>query len=175
METNLERLDKLFPDVLVLNPEQVGKALGWDRKKIYRAIEARSFPFPVLRTGNLISVPKLGFAKWLDDGMPDAAEPTQPPPASVPVEPPKRKRGRPRKALSVSSFQSELRGELERHILKEAIADALAMLKPREDDEETEGVRNGLREALGVAEAIRERTSLSNGPAGKAKPPKRGP
>lgn len=33
MDSNLDRLDRLFPDVLVLSPEQVGKALGWGRKR----------------------------------------------------------------------------------------------------------------------------------------------
>lgn len=158
MDSNLDRLDRLFPDVLVLNPEQVGKALGWDRKKIYRIIEANAFPFPVLRTGNLISVPKIGFAKWLDDGMVSAdARPV----ASAPDEPPKRKRGRPRKALSVLAFQTQLRFELEQNILSSAVADALSSLKPREDDKELEGVRNLLMNALGSVEAVREYVELS--------------
>ena len=134
METNLELLDRMFPDVLVLNPEQVGKALGWDRKKIYRAIEANSFPFPVLRTGNLISIPKIGFAKWLDDGMADASPVPQSAAPAVTEEPQKRKRGRPRKALAVAAFQRELMHELERHILTTAISEALASIHPRLDD-----------------------------------------
>lgn len=158
MDSNLDRLDKLFPDVLVLNPEQVGRALGWDRKKIYRVIDANAFPFPVLRTGNLISIPKIGFAKWLDDGMP-VADKTQA--SSVPEEPPKRKRGRPRKALSVLAFQNGLQAELERNILATAIAEALSALRPREDDEETGRIRDELMSALGSANAVREYVELS--------------
>jgi predicted DNA-binding transcriptional regulator AlpA len=161
METNLERLDRLFPDVLALNPEQVGKSLGWDRKKIYRAIEAKSFPFPILRTGNLITIPKIGYAKWLDGGMLDASPTPQPPAPLVAEEPLKRKRGRPRKALAAAAFQRELQFELERHILTEAISTAVAALKPRAvDGGETEGIRNQLMDALGSVEAIRERADL---------------
>lgn len=161
METNLERLDRLFPDVLALNPEQVGKSLGWNRKKIYRAIEAQSFPFPILRTGNLISIPKLGYANWLDGGMLDASPMPQPPAPPVAEEPPKRKRGRPRKALAVAAFQRELQFELEHHILTTAISEALASIQPRGDDGgEAEGVMNGLRDAMGSVAAIRERAEL---------------
>lgn len=165
MATNLERLDRMFPDVLVLNPEQVGKALGWDRKKIYRAIEANSFPFPVLRTGNLISIPKIGFAKWLDDGMADASPVPQPAEPAVTEEPQKRKRGRPRKALAVTAFQRELMHEFERHILTTAISEALASIRPRVDDGgEVEGVISALADALGSVAAIRERAEFDAAP-----------
>lgn len=167
METNLDRLDKDFPGVLVLTPEQVGKALGWDRKKIYRVLDAEAFPFPVLRTGNLISIPKIGFAKWLDDGMTEATEPTQTPPAAVPEEPQKKKRGRPRKALSILTFQSQLHAALEKNILSEAIKTALSALKTREDDKETDGAKSALSEALEAVESIREGVDFSDCREGK--------
>lgn len=83
------------------------------------------------------------------------------PVASAPDEPPKRKRGRPRKALSVLAFLTQLRFELEQNILSSAVADALSSLRPREDDNELEGVRNLLMNALGSVEAIREYVELS--------------
>jgi predicted DNA-binding transcriptional regulator AlpA len=160
MESNLDRLDRLFPEVLVLDPEQVGRALGWDRKKIYRIIEANAFPFPVLRVGNLISVPKIGLAKWLDDGIP-SDQPKPAPADAAPAEPPKRKRGRPRKALSVLAFQNELRAEMERSILSSALSEAIAALNPRADDEQTRSLRDDLENALGSVRAIREYIELS--------------
>lgn len=164
MTTNLARLEELFPGKLLLTPEEAASALGWDRKTIYRLRASQKLPFPTRRVGNLIVVPKLALAKWLDDGMPDAApsvfETAVP---EVPAEPVKKKRGRPRKALSVATFQAGLAAAWEHHTLSEAIKGAITALNPREDDNETRDIRDNLLNVLGVVFASRQAAEIEEG------------
>ena len=173
---NLDRLDAMFPDVLLLTPEQTAQALGWNRKKIYRLIAAKTLPFPVRPVGNLLGIPKLALGQWLDDGMPEAeGEPAKA--AETTAEPQKKKRGRPRKALSVVAFQAGLSAAFEHHTLAEAIKEAVAALKPKEDDKEARDVRDGLLNALGAVRASREEAALDEAVQEAAGTPnnKRGP
>lgn len=76
-----------FPTCWRSTQSRLARLSDGTEKKIYRAIEANPFPFPVLRTGNLISIPKIGFAKWLDDGLADACPVPQPAAPAVIEEP----------------------------------------------------------------------------------------
>lgn len=115
-ETNLERLDRMFPDLLLLTPEQTAKALGGKRKKIYDLISAKKFPIKPKLLGGLIYISKLALARWLDS---DDMEQAEGKPADAPVvapDHPKRGRGRPRgssrmqkkKMIVVAEFKSAL-------------------------------------------------------------------
>ena len=120
-ETNLERLDRMFPGILLLSPAQTAQAMGGDRKKIYRLIDADKFPVEPRRIGGLIGIPKLALARWLDgDDMPTSKEKSSDAPVATP-DPPKRGRGRPRgstrmqkkKMVVISEFKSALAYEFE--------------------------------------------------------------
>ena len=114
MSPNLERLDAMYPGVLMLDAGQTAAALGWDRKRIYNLAAAEKLPF-VRRVGDLIVIPKVALADWLDGTL--SLTPT-PAPATTPAP---RKRGRPRKALLTLAFQQELQLVTERHAYATAI------------------------------------------------------
>lgn len=98
--TAYDLLERQFPGVMVLSPENVAIALGFSRKSIYGQIAAGTFPIPVLRIGQLIKIPKLLLAEWLDGKvvafcpeLPTCADNKQ---EFVPEVPTKAKRGRPK-------------------------------------------------------------------------------
>jgi len=128
-ETNLERLDRLFPNVLALDAQQTAEALGWDKKRIYNLGE--KLPF-VRRAGDLLVIAKIALANWLDGNLnvePQAA----PTPSPVSAAPAPRKRGRPRKSLAQFAFQQALMLAFERHAYQHAIA-ACKSIAVAEDD-----------------------------------------
>ena len=128
-ETNLERLDRLFPNSLVLNAQQTAEALGWDKKRIYNLGE--KLPF-VRRAGDLLVIAKIALANWLD-GKLDEGRPPEPSSTPSSAAPAQRKRGRPRKSLSQFAFQQSLMLELERHAYQEAIAACKSITLPEDD------------------------------------------
>lgn len=119
-ETNLQRLDRMFPGTLLLSPAQTAEALGWNRKKVYRLIEAETFPIKPRNVGALIGIPKIALAKWLDGDEGEGME-KAPPPAQKAPETPKRGRGRPRGSsrqrkaamVVVASFKQRLAAVLD--------------------------------------------------------------
>jgi len=98
--TAYDLLERQFPGVMVLSPEDVATALGFSRKSIYDQIAAGTFPIPVLRIGQLIKIPKLLLAEWLDgkvvafcSELPTCTDTEQESRTEVPT---KAKRGRPK-------------------------------------------------------------------------------
>lgn len=132
VETNLERLDRLFPNVLALDAQQTAEALGWDKKRIYNLGE--KLPF-VRRAGDLLVIAKIALANWLDGnlgvGVESQTEPT--PPSSASVAPAPRKRGRPRKSIAQFAFQQALMLEFERHAYQGAIAACKSIILAEDD------------------------------------------
>lgn len=128
-ESNLERLDRLFPNVLALDAQQTAEALGWDKKRIYNLGE--KLPF-VRRAGDLLVIAKIALANWLDGslGVEPQAAPTPVPESAAPTS---RKRGRPRKSLAQLAFQQALMLELERHAYQAAIAACKSIALPEDD------------------------------------------
>ena len=102
--TAYDLLERQFPGVMVLSPEDVATALGFSRKSIYGQIAAGTFPIPVLRIGQLIKIPKLLLAEWLDgkvvafcSELPTCTDTEQ---EFGPEVPTKAKRGRPKNGLA---------------------------------------------------------------------------
>lgn len=130
-ETNLDRLDRMFPNILLLDAVQTAEALGWTKARIYKL--AAQLPF-VRRAGDTINISKLALAEWLDgverpDNTLAAAMPL-----SGGLEPPvKRGVGRPRNSAMKQFFVESLLGAYERHAFSEAIF-ACQVVKPCQDD-----------------------------------------
>lgn len=159
-ETNIERLDRMFPSVLTLNAQQTAEALGWERARIYKL--AAKLPF-IKRVGDLVVIPKLALADWLDGKVPE--EPKKVVPAAIATATavqPKRKVGRPLKSLSQRFFAQSLMFELDRHEYQQAI-DACKSIVLRQDDERGRKSLDALFELPGKQLAQRERFELEFG------------
>lgn len=130
-ESNLERLDRLFPNVLALDAQQTAEALGWDKKRIYNLGE--KLPF-VRRAGDLLVIAKIALANWLDGSLGVGVESqTEPTPSSASAAPAPRKRGRPRKSIAQFAFQQALMLEFERHAYQGAITACKSIVLAEDD------------------------------------------
>lgn len=143
MESNEERVERLYPGVPVLNAAQTANVLGWDRKKIYNMAE--SLPF-VNRVGGEVVISKRSLIDWLDEIDKPKAKPS--PKATAPLEtvsqtpsspPPKKKVGRRRNSekrandpLSVF-FAKEILFAMQTKALEDAIAACKSIQLPQDD------------------------------------------
>lgn len=162
MTTNLDLLNEMFPGTLVLTVPQVAQACGRKPKHIYDILSGPTRPWKPLPIGGCVGVAKVAVADWLDGKTPDGEATAKP--SAADSEPPKKKRGRPRKALSAMLFHQALVGEITAGLLRDAIREAAPVLRASIPSEDAAGgeALDGLAGAVGALVTAEEARTLAD-------------
>ena len=104
---------------------------------------------------------KIAVADWLDGKAPDGATVKT---SEAAAEPPKKKRGRPRKALTAVLFHHALIGEITSWLLRDAIREAVPILRASIPSEDKEGgdALAGLSDTVAALAAAEEERALAD-------------
>ncbi len=162
MTTNLDLLDQMFPGVLVLTVPEVARAVRKTPKRVYELLSSPTPPWKPLSLGGNVVVAKTAVADWLDGKTPDGDASAKP--SAGDGEPPKKKRGRPRKALSAMLFHQALVGEITAGLLRDAIQEAAPVLRASIPSEDAAGgeALDALTGTVGALVAAEEARTLAD-------------
>ncbi len=129
---NLTKLEEMFPNKLVLDVDDIAKAICISKSKIYKLSSLKQMPFKLLEIDGRIRASIYEVAMYLDgvikveDYISTIEEEVAPVKAPIPVK----KTGRPRKIDSVLNqpfvvrrFQAELKEEIIKQSIKENLND----------------------------------------------------